>query len=62
MDAIILFDYKVYQFTCDSCNWVGTELELDVVSKIDMNLVCCPLCKSDDVRVLNENNEEAKAL
>jgi Zn finger protein HypA/HybF involved in hydrogenase expression len=62
MDAIILFDYKAYEFTCDSCDWVGTELELDVVSKIDMNLVCCPLCQSDDVRVLNDNNEQAKAV
>jgi len=62
MDAIILFDYKTYEFTCDSCEWIGTELELDVVSKIDLNLVCCPLCQSDDVRVFNENNEQAKAL
>lgn len=54
MDAIILFDYKNYTYCCDDCNWSGTELELDVVSKIDLNLVCCPSCKSDDVRVLNE--------
>ncbi|MDX2367543.1 MAG: hypothetical protein QNK36_03935 [Colwellia sp.] len=61
MDAIILFDYKNYTYSCDDCDWEGTELELDVVSKIEMNLVCCPLCQSDDVRVLNENNKEAKA-
>ena len=60
MDAIILFENKVYQFTCDICDWVGTELELDVVSKIDMNMVCCPLCQSDDVRVDNEENNFLK--
>lgn len=54
MEAVILFDYKNYTYSCDECNWSGSENELDVVSKIDMNLVCCPNCKSDDVRVVNE--------
>lgn len=54
MDAITLFDYKNYIYGCESCSWSGTEVELDVVSKIDMNLVCCPKCKSDDVRIVND--------
>jgi Zn finger protein HypA/HybF involved in hydrogenase expression len=54
MDAVILFDHKNYVYSCESCDWVGTEVELDLVTKIDMNLVCCPHCKNDDVRVVNE--------
>jgi len=54
MEALILFDYKNYTFSCSDCSWFGDESELDVVSKIDMNLVCCPLCLSDDVRVFNQ--------
>lgn len=53
MEAIILFDYKNYTYRCDDCDWLGTELELDVVTKIDFRIVCCPKCKSDDVRVVN---------
>ncbi|MGL1956079.1 MAG: hypothetical protein OCD00_02010 [Colwellia sp.] len=41
-------------FTCNSCGWVGSELELDVISNFDNNLVCCPSCPSDDVRVFND--------
>jgi len=59
MDAIILFDYKNHTYSCEACGWSGSEVELDVVTKISMNLVCCPDCKNDDVRVINE---KAKAL
>lgn len=54
MDAYILHDNKEYVYSCDGCDWVGTELDLDIVTKIDLNLVCCPDCKNDDVRVVNE--------
>jgi Zn finger protein HypA/HybF involved in hydrogenase expression len=51
MDAVILFDYKQYDYLCASCDWFGTELELDVVTKIKFNQVCCPICQSNDVSV-----------
>lgn len=54
MDAIILFDYKNYTYSCAACGWSGSEVDLDVVTKISMNLVCCPDCKNDDVRIINE--------
>lgn len=54
MEALILFDYKNYDYSCDSCGWSGTEIDLDVVTKIHLNLVCCPACKNDDVRVVND--------
>jgi len=37
-------------FTC-SCGWTGIESDLDL-SIFDM--VCCPVCHNDDVRVLND--------
>lgn len=52
MDATFLEDVKDTQFTC-LCGWVGTELELDVLTHSLENLVCCPACQNDDVRVLN---------
>lgn len=51
MDAIILFDYKNYNYACVTCDWLGSEVDLDVITKINFNLVCCPVCKSDDVIV-----------
>tara|TARA_R110000823_G_scaffold129297_5_gene256962 strand:+ start:355 stop:507 length:153 start_codon:yes stop_codon:yes gene_type:complete len=36
-------------FTC-SCGWTGTESDLDLTI---FEMVCCPICKNDDVRVLN---------
>jgi len=51
MDAIFFENVKDVLFNC-SCGWVGSELELDVVTNFDNNLVCCPLCSSLDVRVL----------
>lgn len=54
MDAIILFDYKQYDYLCAACDWSGSELELDVVTKINFNQVCCPICQSNDVSVLVE--------
>jgi len=53
MDDINLSDYKKCFYSCEICEWAGTELELDVVSKIDVNLICCPNCKNDDVRIIN---------
>ncbi len=44
-------DIKDVMFHC-SCGWVGSEMELDVMTKV--NMVCCPICHNDDVRVLNE--------
>ena len=57
MDAIILSDYKNYNYSCSSCGWSGSENDLDVVTKISMNLVCCPDCKNDDVRIVNEHKK-----
>lgn len=54
MDALILFDYRQYNYSCAACGWSGSEVELDVVTKISLNLVCCPDCKNDDVRIINE--------
>lgn len=47
-------DIKEVMFHC-SCGWQGSEMELDVMTKI--NMVCCPICHNDDVRVLNEIEE-----
>lgn len=52
-DAVLFEPVKDVLFTCNSCGWVGSELELDVISNFDNNLVCCPVCLSD-VRVFNE--------
>mgnify|MGYP005988172249 CR=1 FL=1 len=40
-------------FNC-SCGWHGSELDLDVLTLSRVNLVCCPICQNDDVRVDNE--------
>jgi len=40
-------------FTC-SCGWTGEQTDLDVTN---FNMVCCPFCKNDDVRVLNEKQK-----
>jgi len=56
MDAIF-FEFvfnKEILFSCE-CGWVGCETELDVLSNSSINLVCCPSCKNDDVRIFNEN-------
>lgn len=58
MDAIILFDYKNYLYSCADFSWSGDENELDVVTKIQCHKVCCPICKSDDVSVLVENKKD----
>ena len=46
---------KIYDFICACCHWGGNEIELDVITRIDDNKVCCPICQSDDVSVLTEN-------
>lgn len=45
------FSPLVYEtcFTC-RCGWSGTETDLDVLTYIDTNLVCGPVCKNDDVK------------
>jgi len=45
-------------FTC-LCGWTGSELDLDLITHITSGLVCCPVCKNDDVRVQNDNNRLA---
>ena len=40
-------------FNC-SCGWHGSELDLDIISLSSVDLVCCPNCHNDDVRVVNE--------
>jgi len=40
-------------FTCPVCDWVGSELELDIYSSSSTTLVCCPCCQELDIRVLN---------
>lgn len=54
LKGFVFFDYRVKDslFNC-SCGWMGTELDLDVITSFDNNLVCCPSCQNDDVRVLN---------
>jgi len=54
MDAIFFENIKDVLFNC-TCGWVGSELELDILTHSAENLVCCPACHNDDVRVLNEN-------
>jgi len=48
MDAFFP-EFKEEIFTC-SCGWTGQESDLDLSI---FEMVCCPLCKNDDVRVLN---------
>jgi len=55
MDAIFFEQLKDILFNCDLCGWVGSELDLDVLTSFDNNLVRCPRCTNDDVRVLNDN-------
>jgi len=47
---------KSVLFNCNLCGWIGSELEIDVISSFDNDLVCCPCCSNDDIRVFNENN------
>ena len=47
-------DVKQVEFTC-FCGWVGTELELDILTLSTTNMICCPLCHNDDVRVNNDD-------
>lgn len=53
MDAIILHGHKFYNYFCFDCDWEGTEDELDCITNIHLNHLCCPKCKSNDVSVLN---------
>ncbi len=53
MEAIFSENIKDVLFDC-FCGWSGTELELDILTFSRENLVCCPKCKNDDVRVSNE--------
>ena len=55
MDVVSLEPVQVKDacFTC-VCGWIGSELELDVLTFNRINLVCCPVCSNDDVRVKNE--------
>ena len=53
MDAIPFLDNKKYTYSCEDCKWVGSELELDVISLVHLDMVSCPHCQSDDVRVVN---------
>lgn len=50
------------QYTCAVCAWVGSEIELDVLTFTEFNMVCCPMCNCNDVRVVNqdENNVSNK--
>jgi hypothetical protein len=45
---------KEILFSCTSCGWVGSETELDFITSFNNNLVCCPVCFNDDVRVFND--------
>lgn len=53
MEASFFEPVKDVMFNC-FCGWQGSELELDVITNIDSNLVCCPVCENDDVRVVNK--------
>ena len=57
MDAIFFTNFRDVQFTCNCCGWIGSELELDVLIGIELNLVCCPTCQNDDVRVMNTHGD-----
>lgn len=54
MDAVFLYDYKNYNFSCEACGWSGNESDVDVVTKIHTNMICCPDCKNDDIRIVND--------
>jgi Zn finger protein HypA/HybF involved in hydrogenase expression len=54
MDAIFLEPIKDVIFNCN-CGWSGSELELDILHLSESNLICCPICHNDDVRVSNDN-------
>ena len=57
MDAVLFSPcIKAVEFTC-LCGWAGDETELDILTLSGSNLVCCPCCKNDDVRVLNEKED-----
>jgi hypothetical protein len=52
-DLNMIADIK---FQCLLCDWSGCESELAMISSRDsaMTLACCPQCKNDDIRVINE--------
>jgi len=53
MEAILFEPIKDVTFSC-FCGWVGSELELDILTNYRINLVCCPVCLNDDVRLVND--------
>lgn len=60
MQLALTLYFKEVQFTCTCCDWVGSELALDVLVKAELNLVCCPVCQNDDVRVINDDYRRTK--
>lgn len=39
-------------FSC-CCGWSGCQSSLDFIYKFEHSLICCPICKNDDVRIVN---------
>ncbi len=52
MDAIFFAPIiKDVQLSC-LCGWIGSELDLDLITNFEFNLVCCPSCQNLDVNIL----------
>lgn len=51
IDSILSAPISDVLFNC-KCGWIGSELELNIVTYFEFNLVCCPSCQNLDVNIL----------